>query len=901
MVQVRLIILASILGVLAMAADEFPTRIPDKIKSCYVDKNINNRFNRYALSMDNLIAIIRKVEAHPDTALWTVGKMASTLLRRFRYDGIIDNPVVGPGLVPINRDSVETDKYALLWYLVPGHGDDFPESSLTDGEKCSLHWMLSYSVNQTLRSEERQVLRSPPNLRSINVPVNEVPAAVTVQVHPAEHNVSSGDKALNDDSSSEEIDEVKSVAQELVKSNAAEEINQVKAVAQELDDAAEEIDQVKSQENSVHSSSEVVKDTEIQIEDDGLISEQIESTDDELSIEFKRKKRQTYFPDVSSNHPLEVGIVRSKDGTVAAGVVLSGIAAGLEPQSVQLKDLIKNVIMEISPTSMERSVDSPWVATLAGDIAQTALLKASNEIASVGPRGNWNNTFCPREYLLETKDHSLLSISELYGGIDGLVIANQIAKWDTTFMKLSTLLEMYYSRNGVYGDSTYRACNRLNKFREIDMNQLREESINAALVYYAKGISGAPSFDSNYKPIDIISKYVEVTMKEIQDYLSSNDRIDKDFGQCSGEVIVPNIRVPATRSDVTFVIDQLNDPATIDQQKELVAALANSLDIQPGASRMEIVSSNDGNPFINLTATLNKADLACRIYNSDIGYNNRRSSDVLARMRSRIADERSKEGSNKMSGANSRVIIFFISSGSIDKDRMKVEIQQMIQQMPDVHLMFLTMGSAEEFRPFVTNFERDVIKMTKYQKYSDAAQEISVRLSAANARLFYPACKDRTSSASTIEKEFIYDGYLNPNTVQYFRIGPETFAASQDLTLRFKSKYGVVKFCYSRTNELPGIDKDTCSNALKDDETIEFKMNSPCTDIISCKPIYVSAISINTDDGIPCSDKYCSRPDQLKFTFSHDGMRCGNFAIDLTGSNLMLALTLLISWLHQKL
>ena len=42
-------------------------------------------------------------------------------------------------------------------------------------------------------------------------------------------------------------------------------------------------------------------------------------------------------------------------------------------------------------------------------------------------------------------------------------------------MKLSTILEMYYSRNGVYGDSTYRACNRLNKFREIDMNQLREE------------------------------------------------------------------------------------------------------------------------------------------------------------------------------------------------------------------------------------------------------------------------------------------------------------------------------------------------------------------------------------------------------------------------------------------
>ena len=51
--------------------------------------------------------------------------------------------------------------------------------------------------------------------------------------------------------------------------------------------------------------------------------------------------------------------------------------------------------------------------------------------------------------------------------------------------------------------------------------------------------------------------------------------------------------------------------------------------------------------------------------------------------------------------------------------------------------MFLTMGSAEEFRPFVTNFERDVIRMTKYQKYSDAGQDIAVRLSAGHYYLFY--------------------------------------------------------------------------------------------------------------------------------------------------------------------
>lgn len=33
--------------------------------------------------MENLVALIRKVEAHPDTALWTMGKMASTLIHRY--------------------------------------------------------------------------------------------------------------------------------------------------------------------------------------------------------------------------------------------------------------------------------------------------------------------------------------------------------------------------------------------------------------------------------------------------------------------------------------------------------------------------------------------------------------------------------------------------------------------------------------------------------------------------------------------------------------------------------------------------------------------------------------------------------------------------------------------------
>lgn len=42
--------------------------------------------------------------------------------------------------------------------------------------------------------------------------------------------------------------------------------------------------------------------------------------------------------------------------------------------------------------------------------------------------------------------------------------------------------------------------------------------------------------------------------------------------------------------------------------------------------------------------------------------------------------------------------------------------------------MFATMSSPEELRPYVANFERDIIQMNKYLKYTDAGPDIVQRL-----------------------------------------------------------------------------------------------------------------------------------------------------------------------------
>ena len=156
-------------------------------------------------------------------------------------------------------------------------------------------------------------------------------------------------------------------------------------------------------------------------------------------VEEKRRRRRKRQVAQSAN-PLESGVVYTSYGAVAAGAVLAGVAAGSEPQSAKLSDIIKDPSFPLSESSMQRTIESIWVSTLAGinysnyyaiysstysfiyslgDIAQTALLRTPKLLPSFGPRGKWNSTFCPREYKLDLNDHSLLTNAEFYGGIDG--------------------------------------------------------------------------------------------------------------------------------------------------------------------------------------------------------------------------------------------------------------------------------------------------------------------------------------------------------------------------------------------------------------------------------------------------------------------------------------------------
>jgi hypothetical protein len=195
--------------------------------------------------------------------------------------------------------------------------------------------------------------------------------------------------------------------------------------------------------------------------------------------------------DIASNLlsqcPVENGVLQSPWGPFSAGTVIAGIAAGLERQTVTVRDLIADEHMGHYRMARQQngiSVDNRFAATLSGDIAEAVLKQSSSQRnIQVGASGAWNNSVVPSWFFLSQAERLEMTDAEIRGGIDGLVLANNIVQWRDRAqgLRLSQVLDMYYSQRGVFGmtneESAIRACNRRNLFPIVaPMARLQEQS-----------------------------------------------------------------------------------------------------------------------------------------------------------------------------------------------------------------------------------------------------------------------------------------------------------------------------------------------------------------------------------------------------------------------------------------
>lgn len=165
-------------------------------------------------------------------------------------------------------------------------------------------------------------------------------------------------------------------------------------------------------------------------------------------------------------------------------LLLSGIAAGLVQQNVATRELLLLTrtynTRQNGRQQIQLNVDNRFAATLTGDLSEVALLQGPlTRQISVGASGAWNSTTIPHWYFLSQREHLEMTDAEIRGGIDGLILALNIAEWrrQTSQLRLSQLLDMYYSQRGVLS-SNVKACNRRELFaKTIQPNQLQAQTI----------------------------------------------------------------------------------------------------------------------------------------------------------------------------------------------------------------------------------------------------------------------------------------------------------------------------------------------------------------------------------------------------------------------------------------
>ncbi|XP_012252675.2 uncharacterized protein LOC105684120 isoform X1 [Athalia rosae] len=471
---------------------------PYKLEECYPNGTIEG--TQIPTNIRILIDVIQKAERYAHTTL-DMRTMSSSLLRRFRFDGIQRQngiPAV-VGILPFGGTGPQRAKHELIEELVPGDSDRFPSEALTLTERCVLHRAISSTIWEHPMAEVEKLCRAP--------------------------------------------------------------------------------------------------------------SEKVSG----------RSKS-----DVPMVCPIETGVIITPYGTITPGTVIASIAASLQPQSVPIRLLVHPPKMYRQATThntelplvnydkdevdlfvphgqissgksmsyknlMESAtkLDNIWVASLAGDIGEMAVYQGPivGSAMALGATGFWNSTMQPRTfYLTDHNGHLEATRAEIIGGIDGLIIGKNLEAWIDGFhsLRLSQVLDMYYSHDGIAFDKNMKACQRAANFPHVAPRTTLTEQAHAVSQILAHRNSDSYIFPetliklSDYA-VDKFSSYAD-------QYL---------FGQT-------NCGNPEPRPQLEIFV-AFDGAWSRDYTADFLSVMVEDLDVSTYGSRMGLLQGTTGEWLANVT------------------------------------------------------------------------------------------------------------------------------------------------------------------------------------------------------------------------------------------------------------------------------------------------------------
>lgn len=601
-----------------------------------------------------------------------------------------------------------------------------------------------------------------------------------------------------------------------------------------------------------------------------------------------------------ARHPIENGVMHTPYGPVAVGTLLSGIMASDKTSEVTIKQIYGNDVDYMPQEMLDSRLHPQHVSTLAGDIGQSALVAVTTTTTSntryLGPQGQFgNSTASPKLFTLETNNDgiiSYLSRSEVFAGIDALLIQKVLQSSTSSTLKLSQVLRMYYSERGLPDRSDFRACNRMEAFKQIDRTKIEEQALHF-MYAYAHHFNEIQRLirESEFQVIkDAMQQQLNKALSVFNSFVGSYNY--EDYDQCP---IYSNSQVK-TENQVDLLVVYAHEGGTteMEKQRKYITHLANMLGVGKTRSRLGVMDGKKAEWIVPMTNFSNVADWGSN-FTEDVSQSYGSGSD-MALVLDKLTEYysgfyRDLRGDGNNAEAHSQIVLWNVPSNpSIDINDFYMNMKNFRLNYPDVY--FLMVGKSKgSYNDILLDISKDFFTNNVLEQ-EDFATVVSNRVLEIPSVFVYPACDSNNPNFTNYrEQNHLYTGYVSPNYTTYVHIAPHNFRFSGYLKLMISNSD--VKVCTSR--ESMAVANNAQDYECREDGG-DFEFSNLCGRYLEdCKPIFLSVTGKPTL-GSRCTDERCEYPDQVKFEIRHEGMTCGAWCT--TSSLVLLCASVLVHLLR---
>ncbi|GAB0090052.1 uncharacterized protein DMENIID0001_047110 [Sergentomyia squamirostris] len=591
-----------------------------------------------------------------------------------------------------------------------------------------------------------------------------------------------------------------------------------------------------------------------------------------------------------SQCPVENGVLHSPWGALSAGPVITGIAAGLSPQTVTTRELL--ALTRESQRSQQQqqnfNVDNRWASTLSGDLSEVSLRQgpAANRNVGVGASGTFNSTLIPRWYFLRQRDHFEMTDAEIRGGLDGLILATNVVEWRSRFnnIKLSQVLDMYYSHRGVF-ERRFRACNRNSLFPEVaPVAQLQAQTTAFSTVLdrdmqlrVTLTAQGIQTFSN--QAVESLSTYIPQSLNDPSCAVTANRLNDENIWRTAADLYI--------FVDTTWPYMEISGP---------IAHLLTQLDVHRYGTSYTLMNAVDGSIIVNKTNSMSDLYTLWNLTTHQTHPQGLEFPRLLPTLQTLMANQLDHERQSGSVGGRSKIVLIVPNMAGVsgsDSDFADERLRILREVVPDMELFFLSAGSATRFNRFVRN-PRIHIHSLSVRGQSGAEdntiptqlRDLVLNIQEVPRRIINPRCGAQWSSSEPYVDT--QNDYVEPEGIVFYRVSPNYFfrqGESRRIVRIQGQGYAPLTVCMSRSVQNPRANATNQATDVRctriSQNSFEEEVTHYCSDfnyIHHCPPLFISVEgpSLSGGDNIPirCIDNECRFPDNSRFALQTENLGC---------------------------